>query len=274
MAELSKSDIPKEARIIAWREVRGFLLTETLYPPMLRVSNHSHEQANLCIALQGNCSELYGRKRREYSPLSLDFLPADHTHSLTFDGVPLRCFRVDVAPAVLNSLREYSLFLDQSLHSRRGSLAWLFIRLYDEFLQEDTASGLAIEGLVLEMLAAVSRTQSAASESAPPRWLHQAKEMLHEHFLDNLSLSDISQTVGVHPVHLSREFRRYYRSTVGEYIRQLRIEYACREMLNPDASLAEIASAAGFADQSHFARTFKRLLGKPPAAFRSNLFTR
>jgi AraC family transcriptional regulator len=98
--------------------------------------------------------------------------------------------------------------------------------------------------------------------------------MLEAHFLDDLSLSTIAQAVGVHSVHLSREFRRHYHSSVGEYIRKLRIEYACKQMLNPDLSLAEIASAAGFADQSHFSRTFKRLVGIPPAVFRSNLSAR
>lgn len=266
--------LPEEARIIARRETHGFSLIEALYPPRLHVSNHHHETANFCIALQGTCSELYGRKLREYRPLALDFLPAEHTHSLTFNDAPLRCFTVEVAPHVSNSLREYSLALGESLHCYGGSLAWLLTRLYNEFLQEDTASLLAIEGLMFEMLAEVSRKQTDVPEPKPPRWLQRAKELLHARFLDELSLSAIAHEVGVHSVHLSREFRRHYHSSVGEYIRKLRIEYACKEMSNPDISLAEIASAAGFADQSHFARTFKRLVGVTPAVFRSNLFTR
>jgi AraC family transcriptional regulator len=254
--------------------MHGFSLVEAVYPPRLRVSTHSHEKANLCIALQGTCSESYGRKLREYRPFALDFLPATHTHSLTFDGAPLRCFNVDVAPQTLNSAREYSLVLDESLHCYGGSLAWLFMRLYNEFLQKDTASQLAIEGLMLEMLAVISRTRIDVPEPKPPRWLQRAEEMLRARFLDDLSLSVISQAVGVHPVHLSREFRRHYHSSVGEYIRKLRIEYTCKEMLNSDIPLSEIASAAGFADQSHFTRTFKRLVGMTPAVFRSNLFAR
>ena len=254
--------------------MNGFSLVEALYPPGLRVSNHSHEKANFCIAFQGTCSESYGRKLREYRPLASDFLPANHAHSLTFDGEPLRCFNVDVAPHMLNSAREYSLVLNESLHCYGGTLASLFMRLYNEFLQKDTASQLAIEGLILEMLAAVSRKQMDVPESRPPRWLQRAEEMLRARFLDDLSLSAISQAVGVHSVHLSREFRRHYQSSIGEYIRKLRIEYACKEMSNPDISLAEIASAAGFADQSHFARTFKRLMGMTPAVFRSNLLAR
>jgi AraC family transcriptional regulator len=270
----SELDFPEGVKIIARRETNGFSLVEAVYPPNIRISDHSHDKANFCIALQGTCSELYGRKRREYRPLALDFLPAAHTHSLTFDGAPLRCFNVDVAPQLVTSLREYSLILDESLHCYGGSLAWLFTRLYYQFLQEDTASLVAIEGLMLEMLAEVSRKQMDFSDAKPPRWLQRAKEMLRACFQDDLSLSAVSQAVGVHPVHLSREFRYHFGTTVGEHIRRLRIEYACQEMLNPELSLAEIASAAGFADQSHFSRTFKRLVGTTPAVFRSNLFAR
>src|SRR5262245_59621928 len=99
------------------------------------------------------------RKLREYKPFSLDFLPADHTHSLTFDGVSLHCFSEDIRPHLFDTLREYSLVLDRSLYCNGGSLAWLFMRLHKEFLQVDTAAPLAIEGLLLEMLAAVSRKQ-------------------------------------------------------------------------------------------------------------------
>jgi len=148
------------------------------------------------------------------------------------------------------------------------------MRLHKEFLQNDTASMLAIEGLMFEILAGVSRKQMEFLDLKPPAWLKQVIEILHARFLDDLSLSVISQAVDVHPVHLCREFRHHYHSTVGDYIRKLRIDYACQQMLNPDISLAEIASAAGFADQSHFTRTFKRVVGLPPASFRSNLSTR
>jgi AraC family transcriptional regulator len=223
------------------------------------------------MAFSGTCSELYGRKAREYKPLSLDYLPAEHIHSLTFGTVPLRCFTVNVNPHLLNSLRGYSLSLDESFHCHGGSLAWLFMRIYNEFLLRDTASSVAIEGLMLALLAAVSRRQTDVSEMRPPRWLRNVREILHTRFLEDLRLLSLSEAVGVHPVHLCREFRRHYRQTVGDYVRKLRIDYACRQMLNPVLSLAEIALAAGFADHSHFARTFKRLVGMTPAAFRSNL---
>jgi AraC family transcriptional regulator len=74
--------------------------------------------------------------------------------------------------------------------------------------------------------------------------------------------------VGVHPVTLARGFRRAYGCTLGEYVRRQRIENACRQLLDSAASLAEIALANGFADQSHFSNTFHRYTVMTPARYR------
>jgi AraC family transcriptional regulator len=78
----------------------------------------------------------------------------------------------------------------------------------------------------------------------------------------------MAEAVGAHPVYLSREFHRHFRCTVGEYVRQLRIELACHKLSGSDEPLALIALAAGFFDQSHFSRTFKLLTGMSPAQYR------
>ena len=133
----------------------------------------------------------------------------------------------------------------------------------------DEASPLAIEGLALEMLAEVSRRKVEVADRRPPRWLSQALDLLHEQFSEHLTIAYLATSVGVHPVHLAREFRKFYRCTIGEHIRQLRIEHACHELCVSTASLATIASAAGFSDQSHFSRIFKRLMQMTPAQYRA-----
>jgi AraC family transcriptional regulator len=51
----------------------------------------------------------------------------------------------------------------------------------------------------------------------------------------------------------------------------LRIEDACRRLATSDAPLVAIALDAGFADQSHFAKTFKRQTGMTPAEYRRSV---
>jgi AraC family transcriptional regulator len=81
-------------------------------------------------------------------------------------------------------------------------------------------------------------------------------------------VAEIARAAGVHPVYLARTFREHHGMTIGEYVRKLRIEHACRLISTTGAPLSEIALAAGFCDQSHFSRTFKRVTGSSPAEYR------
>ena len=137
----------------------------------------------------------------------------------------------------------------------------------------DAASALAIEGLTLEMLTEVSRSSILEPHHTPPPWINDVMDLLHERFRDGLSLAEIAEAVGVHPVHLAREFRRFNCYTVGGYIRHLRIEQASRDLTSTDESLVLIAAAAGFCDQSHFCRVFKRKTGMTPVEYRRTFRT-
>ena len=249
--------------------MRGLECAILSFAPQQRVANHSHENAMFCMALRGVCTEFYGNKVRKYEPSVLSFLPANQTHSLAFHDTGMRSFSIEIAPGFAKGVHEYSLNLDTSVHCQEGLLTLLYKRAYSEFVQMDDAALLAIEGLVLEMLAEVSRRKTEGAVKKIPRWLGQAEELLHERFSESLRLSDISDAVGVHPVHLSRVFRKHYHCTIGDYMRRLRVEYASRQILTSRATLLEIASNAGFSDQSHFSRIFRRHMGVTPTEFRA-----
>jgi AraC family transcriptional regulator len=133
---------------------------------------------------------------------------------------------------------------------------------------------LAMEGLVLELLAECSRDRPPASSQMPPSWLEPVRQLLHERFTQDLTHDVIAATASVQPVHLARVFRHHCGRTVGDYLRKLRVDFAARQLMATDIPLADLASAAGFADQSHLNRTFKRQIGMTPAAFRRSCRSR
>jgi AraC family transcriptional regulator len=269
--EMSFEESFSRSRVLNERQVSGLYLIDLIYLANTKVPSHSHETAVFCIALDGACRELFAGHVRHYKPLTVQFLPSDQCHTLDFPFTDTRAFSVDVSRHWLERARDYSLKLDRSIHCHGGLLAGLMMKLYREFRQKDDASPLAIEGLALEMLAAVSRDSCKSNEKHPPQWLERAVEMLRERFAEHLTITEVATTVGVHPVHLAREFRRFQRCTIGEYVRELRVQRACRELQTSKEPLAAIATATGFADQSHFCRTFKRLIGMTPAEYRSVL---
>jgi AraC family transcriptional regulator len=266
--EMSVRETPFGGSVLKTREVSGLSLVDRVYAEKTTVPNHSHQQAIFCIALNGICNEVYAGATRTYEAFTVEFLPPDHCHSLRFPFADMHAFSVNMPPQWLERARQYSLSINDSLHSHRGMLSSLMMKLYAEFAQLDDASSLAIEGLALETLVEVSRRQ-VKSERTPPRWLAQTTEILRDGFSAGLTVTQLASMVGVHPVHLAREFRRFHRCTVGDYVRHLRIEEASRELRTSKQSLAAIAADAGFSDQSHFCRTFKRHTGMTPAKYRS-----
>lgn len=252
------------------REVAGFYLKESAYRPGFRIPKHSHANPSLYLNLRGTSTEILGRRRLECRPLSLVFTPPGEVHSEQYHNSGGRCFLIEIAPTQLDRLHQQSVHFDGARICQIGLPAWLAIRLYREYRQMDEVSPLIIEGLALEIIAEVARRQ-VRSELRPPRWLLQARDLLHAEFNERLTLNSIAKSVDIHPVHLAMMFRKHYRQTVGEYVRQLRIEYACGEISTSDTPLVDIALAAGFSDQSHFSKTFKQFTGMSPAKFRATL---
>jgi AraC family transcriptional regulator len=140
-------------------------------------------------------------------------------------------------------------------------------KLRDEFRRPDHVSAMVVEALMLELFAATAR-QPAYDRA--PLWLRDVRLTLERDFRDTVTLTALAESVSIHPTHLSRAFRQHYGITVGEFLRDLRVSYA-RRRLASHAPLQEIALDAGFADQSHFTRTFRRATGVTPAHFRRAL---
>lgn len=253
------------------RKISSFDLSERVYPARFRTPRHSHKQALFCFVVQGDYTETYGRKTRECSQSALLFHPANETHAEHFHDSGGRSFIIEIAPEWLDPLREHTAVVDDPAEFHGGVLELLARRLYKEFMRMDGASALVIEGLMLEMIGEASRHNAQVSLPHSPRWLQQARELLHGRFMEHLTLAEVAHNVGVHPVHLAQAFHKSYQCTVGDYVRQLRIEYACRELASSETPIVEIALAAGFCDQSHFTRTFKRCIGVAPSQYRESI---
>jgi AraC family transcriptional regulator len=255
--------------IVRRGQMASLILTETLYAPHAFVPSHSHASAYFCKILQGTYTETYERKTRECDANTLAFHPQDEIHSERFHSCKVRSFNVEVTPGYRQRVREHADLLDRPVDFRGGSIAWLATKMYREFVRDDAFSPLSIEGLALEIVAAGSRAQRNPLGGQPAAWLLRATDLLRVHFSERLTISELGAAVAIHPVHLARVFHRYYQCTIGEYLRRLRIEFACDQIKLGKTSLAEIAAQAGFFDQSHLCRTFKALTGMTPGEYRS-----
>ena len=139
-----------------------------------------------------------------------------------------------------------------------------------------------LEGVAVDSVAAAARrpdcelkevvhsllARVAAERARAPVWLSFVKAELDRASDFEPDIRRLAAAVGRHPAHLMREFRRHVGVPIGEYARSRRIARSCEDLRRPGVSLSDIAVANGFADQSHFTRTFRRFMNMTPNEYR------
>lgn len=177
-----------------------------------------------------------------------------------------RLLLVEVEHTRLAALRD-----DQGL---RGTTPLLFDPPHDldskilmELNNSDPISRIRLEGLCLELVAWAVRKKEGARVSVP-LWLVKARRKLDEEFRHEWSARDLADFAGVHPASLARAFKLHFRCSVGEYVRARRIRWATDRVIGTQEPICQIAIGAGFYDQSHLGRVFKKLLGMTPGELR------
>jgi len=245
-----------------------FLVTEALFPAAYILGRHFHDRAVLGVTLTGEWDSVVGPTRLANAPGMLHIEPAGDCHVNEFGGQGARV--VIIQPDQSDPLLQPFKSLLASPFQKKVGFPGLEIAdgLRRELCRQDDLTPLAVESLCIDMLVSISRLQRIRNEPAPV-WLLRTVDYARARFLEQPSLRELGDVAGVSTEHFSREFRRIYGMSAAQYLRLLRLEWAAERLRKPDESLAEIASAAGFADQSHFTRRFKQKFGITPAAFRA-----
>ncbi len=251
------------------RDIAGFSLTEAIYAQGVSLPSHCHANSFLTLVLSGTYRENSNHHEFRWQPGALHFLPEGERHENVFE-TPVRMLRVKIESEAVQKLREQHARALSEPREITGPLSsWLANRMMHEFMAQDDIATVAMEGVLLEMLAESVRSSDDMHGSNAPGWLRRVRDLLQESYLQAPSLASLATVAGVHPVHLSREFHKHFHMTIGEFIRTRRIEQASELLSRSELSLAEIASTCGFSDQSHFCALFKKHSGMTPAKYRN-----
>lgn len=259
-------------RPTAEREVGGFRLAQ--FTPTLanrEVAAHRHDEAHFVFVLHGRY-ETSAALPPDGSPPRIVYSPPGTSHRDCFVAA------TDLATAAFATLsidsRTMAEVETESKLPAKGvcvgeSAVPLVRRLLSEARGVDALSTWVSEELCLELLQRTGATR-ASTGSAVPAWLSRARDLLRDSAFSfgPRSVGEIARELGVHRVHLARRFRAAFGLSPGEYVRRCRLDRAQRMLVGSAAPLAEIAAAAGFADQSHFSNAFRRQFGASPRAFR------
>lgn len=250
----------------------GIDCRRALYRAASSTGLHYHDDTNLVFALTGSFTQTMSSRATVLAPSSLMYVPAGEMHATHFGPRGACCFFVAIDEAWVDKRLETAKIDARGprIASDGSHLQALALKMYEEFKSPDSLSDLIVEGALLELLGRWFREGSGRHENAPG-WLRSVKTLLQDSFRESISLSDLSQAVGVHSSHIAREFHRAYGLTIGEYIRRLRVGLVAEKLRNPGKdgdTLTDLALQAGFSSHAHMSSVFKRMTGMTPLEYK------
>jgi AraC-like DNA-binding protein len=240
-------------------------VAEVEYPEAKKCRLHTHEQAFFALLLEGSYTEQFGHSTLHYQRFRLGFHPPAISHLDEVSALRTRFLIVQLSDTWMDRLVDRSRWTNAPPQLCNSHGSWLGTHLYHAVHSAESAD-LLVEGTVLEMMATL--VPIGRDERRQPRWVHSVLDLLHNEFTDRLTLVEIARRLDLHPIYLSRQFRKWCGQSIGDFVHRLRVCYALEQLRQVELPLSEIALQAGFSDQSQFTKAFRRYQGMTPGSVR------
>jgi AraC family transcriptional regulator len=225
---------------------------------------HYHENPHICFLFQGE--DIESRNNFSYRRKTGDiyFYYAGETHaSVSRTGISKNT-NIEFSESFLEKYAVSESRIDRAVKDNIDA-RFLILKMQQEMLIGDRCSRPAIQTLLLNLIHGGDHSY----HQSPPKWVRLLTDLLNEKWNQPVTLQELSTATDVHPVTISKYFRKYFSCTLGEYLRKLKIDKSIPLIKNTRMSLTEIALHCGFADQSHFTRNFRQMTGFSPKEFRN-----
>ncbi len=283
---LAKRQTPIDVRLPSY----GVYLFESHHAPGFRMTPETHEFLELFFVLGGSGRFWIDGRSHPCGPSSLVVVPPGARHTIEdHPSSPLALYAVCVDRLVIR--HEPDLFMHLPVGAVRvgSSLADQSRAIFRQLLFEQTHpqpfGPLVITGLCQQLLAALGRFHASAvsnsadaDEQATVKVRLAAVERyvaeLSSRFFERTSLDAAAISLGMSRRRFTTLFWQVTGQTWGEYLAQLRIEYACKLLSETSRSIVAIAFECGYEDLSSFYRAFKRQTGRSPGDWRDRQASR
>ena len=236
----------------------GIAVTETEYTKKVSERWHYHVNNHVSYILQGGNREQRKNQEMQALPGNVLIYPSGLLHRNLNTAHPSKNINLEVDDKFLFQ-HDLKFFMSSS-----ARLKFLILKVYKECLINDNDSETSIKALVLNAFEFFQETHERVS----PRWVALIAEVLHDRWNENVSLTELSNELKLHPVTISKSFPAHFHCTLGEYSRKIKIDKAVSLIKHSNRSLTEIGLECGFFDQSHFIKTFKDVTGFTPKEYR------
>ena len=229
-------------------------LRERVYPPGIRQRRHSHDFHNVTLITEGQIDESSERGEYRGGPSSVVLKAAGCEHETRIGGRGARTLTIEFDSSAWTIDPDTWRWSEDIDVVRRGLALQRAVGR-----QEDVAR---LTGDFVAIVVECSR------EREMPSWIGEMKAELDQRFHEPISFEALARDFGLHPVYVSRAFRRHVGTSMTDYLRALRLREARHLLAASRWNIAAIAGQSGFSDSSHLCRTFSDLLHMTPKNYR------
>lgn len=262
MYELQKEEYLGNSKNI-FNNTQGITVVETEYQKKVYEGWHSHNNAHITLFLRGGTKETRKNFSEVLGPGSLLFYHSDELHLNQNTLFPSKNINIEVEENILQKLQITEQTIENSVKNTTLT-KFLILKIFKESLVADTFSADTITMLFTQLFNGYNHSEKFEKS---PNWVKNLNELLNDNWNENPKLQDLAQVLNLNPITISKHFPKYFGCTLGEYMRRIKINRSLSLIESNKSNLTEIGFQCGFADQSHFIRTFKNQTGFLPKQF-------
>ena len=253
------------------RMLGPFSATVLNYEPRAQLPRHHHAAATLSLMLEGNQRESVGQRHYECVTHSAVLKGAGIEHANLVGDRITRGLFVEMSGETEAALCDSAGTPLGADYFSDGATRHLVRRIARELRLRQPGTSLIVEGLLFELLGTLVRQRALEQTRPGDLRLRRAMEFLEANFQRRVTIAEVAAQSGIHPSYLAELFRERYATSVGEWVRNRRLEFVRDALRNPGMPISCIAVKAGFADQSHLTRLFRARFGVTPAEYRRTI---
>jgi AraC family transcriptional regulator len=241
------------------------------YAPASRLARHHHAPATLSLMLEGDQRETVGLRHYDCVCHSAVLKGAGVEHANTVGARVTRGLFVELSAETEAALCDAAGAPLGAMYFSDGATRHLVRRIAQELRLRQQGASLIVEGLLFELLGTLVRKRGLEQTHRSDGRLRSALDYLEANYRRRLSVAEVAGQCGIHPSYLAELFRVRYATSIGEWVRNRRLDFVRDALRNPAMPISRIAIKAGFADQSHLTRLFRARFGVTPAEYRRTI---
>lgn len=215
------------------------------------IYNHWHNHIELIMLLSGEAKVNVGKHKFVLKKGEIVFINRNLIHGAYSDE---KCHFLGLVIPVNDISSKIPIDLEYDPIISDKSLSELILIIYREYKNNDFTILKSYSELITKLIFRKIMPNNLSHYDSG------AIDYIKKHYSENITLSDIADSVNLSKYYFSHYFKKQYGITVNNYLTNVRIEKSL-ELLNENKKTTEIAERCGFSDDCYYCRVFKKVMG-------------